>query len=89
MKKYDGLWELNAIQEKEIWANNLVKVSVNDITKTLPSYMKSDMIYSDPPWSLGHENSLVQKRRKEKGNEPSFNFICSLLLLSPIGIHYF
>lgn len=70
MKKYDGLWELNAIQEKEIWANNLVKVSVNDITKTLPSYMKSDMIYSDPPWSLGHENMF----RKFAGKNYHENF---------------
>lgn len=64
---YGDSWEKYPIEEGEIWAEKASgsKVSVCDITKGLPDYMfDADMIYCDPPWSLGNANSFITKAGK-------------------------
>jgi hypothetical protein len=62
--RYGDAWEKHPIQESEIWIEikSQSRIAVADITKRLPSFMKTaDMIYCDPPWNLGNANSFNTK----------------------------
>lgn len=61
---YGDSWEKYPIQDGESWADNKAGslVTVCDITKEIPAHMMAvDMIYSDPPWSIGNVNSFYSK----------------------------
>ncbi len=69
---YDNKHEKFPIEPGQIWKSQLAQVSVCDITKSLPKYFDgADMIYSDPPWSLGNVNMFNSKAGREYMNNYS------------------
>lgn len=66
---YGKSWEKFPINQNEIWVykKNKSKLSVCDITKNIPEYMSDiEMLYCDPPWSLGNVNMFNTKAGREK-----------------------
>jgi len=64
---YGKSWEKYPIEDGETWVDrsNGSMVTVCDIIKGLPSHVfDADMVYSDPPWSLGNTNSFYTKAGK-------------------------
>jgi len=62
--RYGDSWEKYPVQIGDLWVDKKIGsvVSVCDITRTLPEYMlAADMIYCDPPWSLGNVNCFYTK----------------------------
>jgi len=62
--RYGDSWEKYPIRAGEIWSEARTGsiVSVRDITAVMPVYMlKADMVYCDPPWSLGNVNCFYTK----------------------------
>lgn len=75
---YGKSWERYPIEEGQVWtdAKSGSKVSVADITKSLPSYMlEADMIYTDSPWSLGNVNMFNSKAGRDYMNHFSEFYI--------------
>lgn len=73
---YNNYWEKYPIENNEIWSFGESKISVNDITKSLPVYMYSaDMIYCDPPWELRNVNMFNSKAGREYMNHFSEFYI--------------
>ena len=57
------------IETSEIWQYENSKIAVCDLTKELPEFMlTADMIYCDPPWSLGNVNMFNSKAGREYVN---------------------
>lgn len=66
--KYGDSWEKYRIKEGETWVDKQTgsAVTVCNLIKEMPRYMlEADMIYSDPPWSLGNVNCFVSKAGKD------------------------
>jgi len=69
---YGKSYEKYPINEGEIWNCNESSIAVCDLTKSLPEFMlHADMLYCDPPWSLGNVNMFNSKAGREYMN--SFN----------------
>lgn len=66
---YGKSYEKFPINESEIWGYNGSQISVCDLTKELPSFMfVADMIYCDPPWTIGNVNMFNSKAGREYMN---------------------
>jgi hypothetical protein len=67
---YGKSWEKYPIEENEIYAFGNSKVSIGDLTKDVHTYMlNADMIYSDPPWTIGNVNMFNSKAGREYINK--------------------
>ena len=64
---YGTSYERYPINDHEIWEYHGSKIAVCDLTKALPKFMYSaDMIYCDPPWTLGNVNMFNTKGGRER-----------------------
>lgn len=64
---YGNSWERFQINENEIWIDSKTdsRLSICNIIEKLPNYMyAADMIYCDPPWSLGNVNCFYTKAER-------------------------
>ncbi len=67
---YENKHKKFPIEPGQIWESELATVQVCDITKNLPGYFgKADMVYCDPPWSLGNVNMFNSKSGREYMND--------------------
>ena len=63
---YGKSYEKFPINENEIWEYDGSKIAVCDLTKGLPDFMlTADMVYCDPPWTLGNVNMFNSKAGRE------------------------
>ena len=65
---YGKSWDKYPIEKGEIWKDKQSGsiVAVSDLTKQLPNFLlKADMIYCDPPWSLGNVNMFNSKAGRD------------------------
>ena len=88
---YGNSWEKYPIRDNETWTDKQSKsfVTVCDITKGIPQYMlAADMVYTDPPWSLGNANCFITKAGKDNylSNFPEFSiaFFLRVKEISPL-----
>jgi hypothetical protein len=58
---YDGSIEKWPIKPGERWSCQGGTVMVNDLYRGLPDFMRADLIFVDPPWNVGNENSFRTK----------------------------
>lgn len=87
---YGDSWEKYRIKDGETWteAKTGSKVTVCNLINRLPRHMlEADMVYSDPPWSLGNVNCFVSKAGKDEylSEFPEFStaFFSRLAEISP------
>jgi hypothetical protein len=67
---YGKSWERYPIERGEIWSFNGSKISVADITESIPDYLTTaDMVYCDPPWALNNTNMFNGKSGKSYIND--------------------
>ncbi len=62
--QYGDSWERFPIIEGEVWSHDASgsKVTVHDLREGPPGYMlRTEMVYCDPPWSLGNANAFITK----------------------------
>jgi len=79
---YGKSWEKYPIGDGETWVDLVTgsMVTVCDIIHGMPEYMfDADMIYCDPPWSLGNTNSFYTKAGKTESYIHDFSEFYSAL----------
>jgi hypothetical protein len=60
--KYGDSWEKFPIEAGEVWGlDDGSRVAVHDIFNPLPSWMKADLVFVDPPWNTGNLKSFYTK----------------------------
>lgn len=60
--KYGDSWERYPIEPGQVWGlPNGSMVAVHNIYEPLPSWMRADLVFVDPPWNLGNLNSFYTK----------------------------
>lgn len=62
--RYGDSWEKYPIEEGEIWCHYESKslIAVHDLRNGILDYMRgAEMVYCDPPWSLGNANLFITK----------------------------
>lgn len=60
--RYGDSWERYPIEPGEVWGlPNGSRVAVHDICESLPDWLRADLLFVDPPWSLGNLNCFYTK----------------------------
>ncbi len=77
---YGDAWEKFPIEPGEEWGlENGSRVAVHDIFEPLPKFMhRADLIFVDPPWSLGNLNTFYTKAERTD-HRASFNEFADVL----------
>ncbi len=63
--KYGDSWERYPIELGESWGlPDGSRVAVHNIYNPLPTWMRADLLFVDPPWNLGNLNSFYTKAER-------------------------
>ncbi len=62
---YGNAWERFPIEPGEVWGlENGSRIAVHNIFEPLPKFMRSDLLFVDPPWNLSNVNSFYTKAER-------------------------
>ena len=62
---YGNAWEKFPIESGEVWGlANGSRVAMHNLFDPLPSFMRADLLFVDPPWNLSNINSFYTKAER-------------------------